>query len=606
VADVAVSTSRPERYRRFSTAQIIEHWIQVIAFVALALTGLVQRYSGAAISKWLIDAMGGIEATRIIHRVFATLLMLAVVYHFGAIGYRKYVKREPKSMVPTMDDLRAVGQSVGHVAGIRRRPPRQGRYTWEEKVEYWALIWGTVVMILTGFLLWNPIATTLILPGEFIPTAKAVHSGEAMLAVLAVIVWHMYHVHIREWNPAMFTGYLSRKQMEEEHPLELEAIERGETLGATDPDEISRRSRLYFPAFAVIAAILLVGIYFFISFENTAITTIEPIEPATIFSPVETTSTTAGPSTTTTVPGTTTTTGGEVVSWDGVVAGFFDPTCTGCHGSGNQTSGLDLSSYDTAVTGGNRGAGIVPGDPEGSVVYQVMSSGSHPALLPDDQLEVFRAWIAAGAPETDEDAGTTTTVPSAGPSWDVEIAALFDPTCTGCHGASNQTSGLDLSSYDSALTGGSRGPGIVPGDPEASVIVQMMGGSHPAQLSPEDLDLLITWIEAGAPEQPGSGPPADTTTTTEAVAFTWNADFAPIMDQRCTTCHNPERLTSGLDLTSYEGAVAGGSRGPGIVPGDPDGSVVYQILEPGDHVMTFRTSELAALRSWISAGAPED
>jgi formate dehydrogenase gamma subunit len=605
MADVAVAT-RAERYRRFTTAQIVEHWIQVVAFVVLGVTGLVQRYAGAALSRWLIDVMGGIEAVRIIHRIFATVLMLAVVYHFGAIGYRKYVKREPKSMVPNMDDLRAVGQSVGHVAGIRKHPPRQGRYTWEEKVEYWALVWGTVVMILTGFLLWNPIATTLILPGEFIPAAKAVHSGEALLAVLAVIVWHMYHVHIREWNPSMFTGYMSRKQMEEEHPLELEAIERGEALGTVDPDEISRRSRLYFPAFAVIAAVLLIGIYFFISFENTALTTIEPIEPATIFSPIETTTSTAGPGTTTTVPSTTTTAGGEVVSWDGVVAGFFDPTCTGCHGSANQTAGLDLSTYDAALAGGNGGPGIVPGDPEASVVYRVMSSGSHPALLPDDELEVFRAWIAAGAPETDDDAPTTTTVPSAGPSWDGEVAALFDPACTGCHGSSNQTSGLDLSSYEAAVAGGDRGPGIVPGDPEASVIVEIMSGSHPAVLAPEDLDLLIAWIESGAPEQPGAGPPASTTTTSEALAFTWDADFAPIMDQRCTTCHNAERLTGGLDLSSYEAAVAGGDRGPGIVPGEPEESVLYQILEPGDHVMSFRTSELAALRSWIAAGAPEN
>ncbi len=72
-----------------------------------------------------------------------------------------------------------------------------------------------------AFILWNPIATTAVLPGEFVPVAKAVHGGEALLVVLAIIVWHMYHVHLRRFNKSMFTGYLSEEEMREEHPLEL-------------------------------------------------------------------------------------------------------------------------------------------------------------------------------------------------------------------------------------------------------------------------------------------------------------------------------------------------------------------------------------------------
>ncbi len=75
------------------------------------------------------------------------------------------------------------------------------RYTWEEKVEYWSLLWGTIVMIVTGFMLWNPIATARFLPGEFIPAAQVVHGGEALLAILAVLVWHFYSVHLRQLQP---------------------------------------------------------------------------------------------------------------------------------------------------------------------------------------------------------------------------------------------------------------------------------------------------------------------------------------------------------------------------------------------------------------------
>jgi formate dehydrogenase gamma subunit len=387
-----------ERIRRFSTAQIAEHWVQVVAFVVLAVTGLPQRYSGAALSKSLIDGLGGIEAVRIVHRVSATILMLAVVYHVGAFGYRRYVTGRSQQMLPKKGDLRALVGSVRHTLGFQQDPPAQGRFTWEEKVEYWSLVWGTVLMIVTGFLLWNPIATTSVLPGDFIPAAKAAHSGEALLAVLAVVVWHVYHVHIRDLNMSMFTGFMSREEMADEHPLELEAIDSGEAPGITDPEEIARRSRRFYPAFGTIAVGLLIGIWVFVAFEETAITTIAPIEAPTIFAPVETTSTTGGVSTTVTAAPTTTVVAAEV-TWDGVVGAFFEPACTGCHGSAVQTSGLDLSSFAGAVAGGNRGGGVVPGDPDGSVIVQIMEAGGHPAQLSAEDLGALRDWIASGAAE---------------------------------------------------------------------------------------------------------------------------------------------------------------------------------------------------------------
>jgi hypothetical protein len=79
-------------------------------------------------------------------------------------------------------------------------------------------------MTITGFMLWNPIATTELLPGSIIPAALAAHGGEALLAVLAIVIWHMYNVHIKSFNPSMFTGWLPRDQMERS-TLELERLE---------------------------------------------------------------------------------------------------------------------------------------------------------------------------------------------------------------------------------------------------------------------------------------------------------------------------------------------------------------------------------------------
>jgi len=138
-------------------------------------------------------------------------------------------------------------------------------------------------MILTGFVLWNPIATTRLFPGEFIPAAKAAHGGEALLAVLSIVTWHMYNVHVKSFNKSMFTGWLSRHEMEEEHPLELAALENSPAKTVV-PAVLRRRQRLYLPVAVLFSLVLLVSVYFFVTFEATAITTV-PRQTVEIFSP---------------------------------------------------------------------------------------------------------------------------------------------------------------------------------------------------------------------------------------------------------------------------------------------------------------------------------
>jgi len=402
-------SEKADAVTRFSVSDRGEHWVQMVSFVVLAITGLVQRYDGAWVSERLISAMSGIEVVRDIHRVFATLLMVAVVYHFGSAFYRKYVLGRPRSMIPGAADFRAFAGSVKYLFGRAEKPPAQGRFTWEEKVEYWSFVWGTVVMVVTGFLLWNPIATTKILPGQWVPTAKVVHGGEATLAVLAIIVWHTYHVHFAHLNKSMFSGKMSRGEMAEYHSIELASIEANE-YPLPLPEERRRRLKRYVPAYGFMSVLLLALVYLFVTFEDTAIETVEPPEQVQAFAPVETLP--PGGATTTVAPATTTsttaaptdgsTTTSVVVAgdtWDGSVAALFDPGCTGCHGTGLQSGGLDLSTYQAALAGGNGGAGIVPGDATGSAIVLKMESGSHPSLLSDDEVALLRVWIDAGAAE---------------------------------------------------------------------------------------------------------------------------------------------------------------------------------------------------------------
>ncbi len=268
--------SQQKAYRRFSLGQRLEHWVMVISFTILALTGLPQKFPYYDLSQSLIAALGGIESVRIIHRYAAIVLMAGTIYHGAVLTYSALIKQQ-WSMLPKWQDAKDLFATMGYNLGILKKHPKLPRYNFEEKMEYWSLIWGTVLMILTGFMLWNPIATAKFLPGQFIPAAKAAHGGEAVLAVLAILVWHFYGVHIK-FNPSMFTGKLPRKRMAHDHALELEQLEKGALPPEPPKEIITKRMRIFAPVAVIIAAALIAGLYFFVTFEDTAIATVEELQ----------------------------------------------------------------------------------------------------------------------------------------------------------------------------------------------------------------------------------------------------------------------------------------------------------------------------------------
>ncbi len=237
----------PHQYERFQLPQRIAHIFLLASFTLLALTGLPQEF---ALSKWaqaMIKFFGGIETTRLIHHGSAVVLMLLGIYHLVEVGYKIFVQRTSLSMLPSLKDVKDALQAFLYNLGFGKSRPQMGRYTFEEKAEYWALIWGTVIMAITGFMMWNPITTTRFLPGEIIPAAKAAHGGEALLAVLAIIVWHMYGVHIRHFNKAMWTGKQTEQEMLHDHPLELADIKAGLTRRLVDAKTLRKRKRILYP-----------------------------------------------------------------------------------------------------------------------------------------------------------------------------------------------------------------------------------------------------------------------------------------------------------------------------------------------------------------------
>nr|HMT22456.1 cytochrome b/b6 domain-containing protein [Promineifilum sp.] len=142
-----------------------------------------------------------------------------VVTMNGHPAYRLFVKREDMRMLPELKDGYDLRDTVGYNLGFIDEPPKMHKFNFGEKFEYWAVVWGTSVMILTGFILWNPIAVTRILPGQVIPLSLEAHGWEAVLAAVSIVIWHLYNVLVKHRNKSMFPGTLSHHIMEEEHAL---------------------------------------------------------------------------------------------------------------------------------------------------------------------------------------------------------------------------------------------------------------------------------------------------------------------------------------------------------------------------------------------------
>ncbi|MEK6256239.1 MAG: cytochrome b/b6 domain-containing protein [Chloroflexota bacterium] len=379
------------RFLRFSLGVRFEHWFLVFSFTLLALTGLIQKYAGASISQSLITFMGGIEMVRILHRIGATMLMLEVVYHLGVAGYRLFVKRVKLSMLLSTLDIRAAFQALKYNLGFKNPPPKHDRYSFEEKIEYWAVVWGMVIMGVTGFMLWNPISTTRLLPGQYIPAAKSAHSNEALLAVLAIIIWHFYNVLVRHFNKSMFFGYLSREEMQEFHPLELTEIESGIPRRTGTQNEVKKRRKLFLSAYTLVSAVLLVGIYQFITFEQTALATIPTNQQVPVYAPL---TPTPYPTPLPTIAAVTNT----WESWDTGISDIFELLCGSCHSDKRQKGGLNLGNYDALLAGGDSGPAITPGDAAHSLLVKIQEEGGHPGQFTEEELAFLRAWIDAGAP----------------------------------------------------------------------------------------------------------------------------------------------------------------------------------------------------------------
>jgi formate dehydrogenase subunit gamma len=215
--------------QRFSLRQRVEHFLVMSIFTLLAVSGFPQKFYDAGWSHMIVGLFGGMERMRFVHRMCGIAFAILSVLHVLTVGLRVASGRARPTLVPSRRDFSDAVLTIRYYLGLSDHHAAFDRFDYRQKFEYWGLLLGGVLMVVTGLILYFPLVAVRFLPGELIPAAKVAHSNEGLMAFLVVITWHVYNAHLSPdtfpFDTSIFTGKISRERMEREHPLELARID---------------------------------------------------------------------------------------------------------------------------------------------------------------------------------------------------------------------------------------------------------------------------------------------------------------------------------------------------------------------------------------------
>jgi formate dehydrogenase gamma subunit len=218
---------------RMTVHERLQHAGLAISFLLLVLTGFMLRYPDA---WWVIGIRNlssrAFVARGLLHRLAGVVLLAAGLWHGAYLVLTANGRRLFLDLLPRWRDLVDPWLVLRYNVGLAPEKPKFGRFSYIEKAEYWALIWGTLIMGATGIILWFENTSIGLFTKLGFDISRTVHFYEAILATLAILVWHIYFVifnpDVYPMNLAWLTGRMSEKEMAEEHPLELEHIRQSE------------------------------------------------------------------------------------------------------------------------------------------------------------------------------------------------------------------------------------------------------------------------------------------------------------------------------------------------------------------------------------------
>lgn len=237
---------RLAEYRSLTTAirltlnERLQHLALLVSFILLVVTGFALKFPESFWAAPLVRWEKDFPLRGLVHRIAAAVLMGAAVYHAMYLIAMKSGRQWLRAMLPTVKDVRDSVETLGYNLGYRRRMPSYPKFNYAEKAEYWALVWGTVVMAVTGVALWAHNLMLEYYPKWVMDVATAIHYYEAILATLAIVVWHFYavifdpDVYPLKWT--VLTGRAPAYEVrEEETEPASAAVELAQASGVVPP-----------------------------------------------------------------------------------------------------------------------------------------------------------------------------------------------------------------------------------------------------------------------------------------------------------------------------------------------------------------------------------
>jgi formate dehydrogenase gamma subunit len=220
--------SRPDLDRtvviRLTLMERVQHLVLMVSFTVLIVTGIPLLFPGSP----LVRAFGGVFPLRtFLHRFAGATLTALAAFHVLYVLFSEEGRRDFGRMAPRVQDLRDLLHYLKYQVGKADEPPPFGKFDPFEKFEYFAVVWGSAVMIATGFMMWFFEVTLQLFPKWVYDLALLIHGYEALLAFLAIILWHLYNVHLKPGRFPMSRVWLDGKvtlgEMKEHHPREYQA-----------------------------------------------------------------------------------------------------------------------------------------------------------------------------------------------------------------------------------------------------------------------------------------------------------------------------------------------------------------------------------------------
>jgi cytochrome b subunit of formate dehydrogenase len=225
---------------RMTANQRWQHLVLLSSFIVLVITGFALKFP----NSWIAELLGNGNGERlrsIIHRIAGVILIGAGTYHVCYLIATREGRRLIRDLAPRPKDAVDVIGMMRYYLGLGGQKPKFARFTYGEKAEYWALVWGTALMALTGIMMWAKVWVGNLLARWWVDVATTIHYYEAILATLAILVWHFYQVFfdpdVYPMNWAWWDGKMPVVHYQHEHELDTESLADGSDAdSATKPD----------------------------------------------------------------------------------------------------------------------------------------------------------------------------------------------------------------------------------------------------------------------------------------------------------------------------------------------------------------------------------